>query len=68
MSDERLPRLLRLKQVREVLGGVSRDTIERMERAGDFPSRVHITRNCVGWLEHEIADFITKQAEKRRRR
>jgi len=45
--------------------GVSRATIRRWERCGNFPARVHIGPNCVGWIESEVNDFLAAQAAKR---
>jgi prophage regulatory protein len=54
------PRLLRFPAVRERTG-LSRSTIWRLERAGGFPRHRRISRNSVGWLENEIADWINSR-------
>lgn len=38
--------------------GLSRVTIWRKERAGDFPQRRLITANRVGWVESEVARWL----------
>lgn len=50
-------RILRAPEVSRRCG-ISRVTIWRLERAGLFPVRRHLTDHLVGWLEHEIDDWI----------
>ena len=50
-------RFLRFPAVR-ARTGLSRTTIWRLERQGDFPRHVRISRNAVAWAEHEVADWI----------
>lgn len=38
--------------------GLSRTTIWRMERSGQFPKRVQLGAKCVGWIEGEVIDWI----------
>jgi prophage regulatory protein len=38
--------------------GLSRTTLWRLERQGEFPARVRLGLNSVGWREHEIAHWI----------
>jgi prophage regulatory protein len=38
---------------------LSRVTIWRMENAGRFPRRVHVTPRCIGWREEEIDAYLT---------
>jgi prophage regulatory protein len=40
------------------LTGLSRTTIWRLERAGNFPQRRRLGRNSIGWLETELRDWI----------
>ncbi len=51
-------RIVRLPQVRELTGGLSASTIYRLERAGNFPQRVQLGPNAVGWRYAEVADWI----------
>jgi prophage regulatory protein len=51
------PKLLRFPHVRERTG-LSRSTIWRLERRGEFPKHRRISRNAVGWLEEEISEWI----------
>lgn len=53
MSD----RILRQAEV-EHRTGLSRTSIWRRERDGDFPRRRKIGNGTVGWLESEITEWI----------
>jgi prophage regulatory protein len=53
----RLPRLLRFPAVRERTG-LSRSTIWRLERRGEFPKHHRISPNIVGWVEQDVAEWI----------
>jgi prophage regulatory protein len=59
-------RILRSKEVCARCG-LSRVTIWRMERAGRFPKRRYLTTQLVGWLEHEIDDWILSRSHRRLR-
>jgi prophage regulatory protein len=50
-------RLIRFPSVRERTG-LSRSTVWRLERKGAFPKHRRISPNAVGWLEHEIEEWI----------
>ena len=49
--------LLSIRQVIERTG-LSGTTIWRMENRGEFPARVQISENRVGWYSDEIDEFI----------
>lgn len=55
--DTRSERILR---AREVIGrlGISRSGFYNLIRDGEFPRAVKVTRQRVGWLEHEVNDFL----------
>jgi prophage regulatory protein len=53
----RLPRLLRFPAVRERTG-LSRSTIWRLERRGEFPRHHRISPNVVAWVEQDVAEWI----------
>jgi prophage regulatory protein len=38
--------------------GLSRSTIWRLERAGDFPQRRKLSTHTVGWLQGEIEHWL----------
>jgi prophage regulatory protein len=50
-------RLLRFPTVRERTG-LSRSTIWRLERRGEFPRHHRISANVVAWVETEVIDWI----------
>ena len=56
---DRVPRLklLRFPTVRERTG-LSRSTIWRLERCGDFPKHRRISANVVAWVEEEVMGWI----------
>lgn len=51
-------RLLRQDEV-EHLTGLSRTTIWRRERKGEFPARRQIGGGIVAWLSSEVNEWIT---------
>jgi prophage regulatory protein len=55
MTD--LPHFVRWPEV-ERITGLSRDTIERMEKRGEFPSRYRITANTTAHRSDELAAWI----------
>lgn len=38
--------------------GLSRTTLWRLERLGDFPPRVRLGANSIGWVESEVQAWI----------
>lgn len=56
---DRVPslKLLRFPAVRERTG-LSRSTIWRLERHGDFPKHRRISANAVAWVEEEVMSWI----------
>lgn len=56
-SETLLVKLVRFPSVRERTG-LSRSTIWRLERRGDFPRHRRISPNAVAWVEHEISEWI----------
>ncbi len=45
--------------------GLSDVSIWRKERAGDFPKRLKLGANSVGWLESEIESWLANRAAAR---
>jgi prophage regulatory protein len=43
----------------------SRVHLARLEAAGNFPRRVHIGENRIGWIADEIEGFLRSRAEAR---
>lgn len=53
-SDDRI---LRTKEVVDMIG-LSRTTIWRLEQKGQFPQRVTLGENSVGWLKSDINEWL----------
>ena len=49
--------ILRVRDVARVTG-LSRTTLWRLERRGEFPRRLRLAANSVGWIESEIRAWI----------
>lgn len=56
------PKLLRFPEVRE-LTGLSRSTVWRLERRGDFPRHHRIAPNVVAWREDDVTRWISLRTE-----
>ena len=54
-------KILRLPAVIEKTG-YSGSSIHRKEKAGEFPHRVRLGPNAVGWYEHDIDEWIDRLA------
>lgn len=52
-----MPQVLRISQVSEMVG-LSRTTIWRRERAGDFPKRIDLGGRSVGWDADEVSAWL----------
>ena len=63
-TKEKRTRILRKPETLRIVG-LSDATIWRMEAAGNFPRRLKLGGNSVGWLESEILDWIEKKAAER---
>jgi prophage regulatory protein len=60
---ERLPaKFIRFATVRDRTG-LSRSTIWRLERGGNFPKHRRISANAVAWIEEEVADWIRSKID-----
>ena len=55
--DHPRPRILRYPEV-TLRTGLSRTTIWRLERTGDFPPRRQLSPNAVGWIESDVEEWI----------
>jgi len=67
-NQQHAPTILRRKAV-EAKTGLSRTTIYDMMRAGTFPIPISLGSNSVGWLEHEVTEWLnTRVAERNRLR
>jgi prophage regulatory protein len=50
-------KLLRFPAIRERTG-LSRSTIWRLERRGEFPRHVRISMNAVAWVEEDVLAWM----------
>jgi prophage regulatory protein len=57
-----LLKLLRFPAVRERTG-LSRSTIWRLERRGEFPKHHRISPNVVAWVEEDVAEWIERRVK-----
>lgn len=55
-------RIIRKPELAKILG-VSKQTIWRMQKRGELPSRVQISKRVVGWREQDIKEFIDTRPE-----
>src|SRR5262245_23762515 len=59
-AERRPDRFLRSHEV-VARTGVSRTTIWRLERSGNFPARRRLSPNTVGWRESEVEEWIASR-------
>jgi prophage regulatory protein len=57
-------KVLSKRQVKEIVL-YSPQHIERLEAAGQFPRRIRLGANRVGWLESEVQDWLQKRIDRR---
>ena len=58
-----MAKLLRFPGVQVKTGGLSRTTIWRLERDGQFPKRRLLTGKIVAWDEAEIDEWIKSRSQ-----
>jgi prophage regulatory protein len=57
-----MKRVLRLTEVVQRIG-LSRATIWRLRREQDFPQALVLSRRAIGFLEHDIEQWIARKAK-----
>ena len=57
-------KLLSKRQLKELVL-YSPQHIARLEKAGEFPKRVKLGNNRVGWIEQEILDWLQTRIDAR---
>jgi predicted DNA-binding transcriptional regulator AlpA len=63
-NEPNLPdRILRSKEVQDMTG-LSRTTLWRLERKGEFPARVTLGQNSIGWRFNEVNEWISNRQAK----
>lgn len=58
-------KLLSKRQLKELVL-YSPQHIARLEKAGQFPQRVQLGPNRVGWVEAEVLDWLTQKLAHRK--
>ena len=53
-------KILKLKDVVRMTS-IGKVTIWRLEQRGDFPTKIVLSPNRVGWLENEVSDWIASR-------
>jgi prophage regulatory protein len=64
IQGEIVMRLLSKRQVKEMVL-YSPQHIARLEKAGQFPKRVQLGANRVGWVEREVLDWLEVRLARR---
>jgi predicted DNA-binding transcriptional regulator AlpA len=59
-NKPKIDRIIRAKEVQE-LTGLSRTTLWRFENKGEFPRRVSLGANTVGWKLSEVQNWIQER-------
>jgi prophage regulatory protein len=57
-------RILSKRQLKELVL-YSPQHIARLEKVGQFPLRVHLGLNRVGWVEAEVLDWLNQRLQRR---
>jgi len=60
-----LMRTLRWRQLFGIIG-LSRTQIWRLEKSGDFPNRVQLNQNSIGWVESEVKSWLEERKQQRK--
>jgi len=63
-QGEIVMRILSKRQVKELVL-YSPQHIARLEKAGQFPKRVQLGPNRVGWVESEVLDWLEQRLAQR---
>lgn len=56
-SNQNPERIIRAKELKDITG-LSRTTIWRMERTGNFPQRVALCPGSIGWRYSEVMEWM----------
>lgn len=57
-------RILSKRQLKELVL-YSPQHIAHLEKAGEFPKRIILGRNRVGWVESEVLDWLEQRLDRR---
>lgn len=53
------------REVQKRCRNIASATLDRWERDGEFPQRVHIGPRTVGWFAHEVDAFLRRRGRER---
>ena len=67
MDSQKSISILRRKQV-EGITGLSRSSIYAMIDDGTFPKQINLSERSVGWLEHEVQEWLENRISASRKR
>lgn len=56
-------RVLRVKEVLRLLG-ISRTTLFRLRRKGDFPPAVRLSTTAIGFMAEDVSDWVNSRLGK----
>lgn len=59
-QDTPTPLLIRRSQLKTCVG-LAPSTVDRLEKAGEFPARRRVGPGVVGWLASEVEEFLKRQ-------
>ncbi len=60
-NEQRSPmKVLKLKDV-VTLTGISKVTLWRLEQKGEFPQKISLSPNRVGWVESEVLNWVNSR-------
>lgn len=51
-------KIIKFPEVNNLLGGVSKRTLQRWEKSGKFPKRIKLSEQSVGWILDDIHRWI----------
>lgn len=46
----------------KIMIGLSRSTIDRLEKNNDFPKRINLGKNSVGWCREAVTKWIKERS------
>jgi prophage regulatory protein len=55
--------IIRYNQLKKILN-ISRSTLDRWEKSGNFPKRRILGENSIGWIESEINEWLNNRQQK----
>jgi len=66
LMEKKFSRIIRKPEMLGLIG-LSDATLWRREKMGDFPKRISLGGNSVGWFEDEFEQWLNKKKDERER-